>query len=186
MMMIFFEQLVEWIWQGKPKYSEETCPGATLSTTKSHMMTWSRTPDRSGGKPVTNRLSYGTASHPGSRNYWIIMFQQQKLQKQTEIRTNLSGYTAPQKETQWWIHISYKDLEESRISIHRLKMSRKHSNIMATTGAWLKLLHYFLTWQLAICSVNKHTVIIMKWIKVLLIQIFLSQCMNSLFLQQRT
>jgi hypothetical protein len=24
-------------WQGKPKYSEETCPGATLSTTKSHM-----------------------------------------------------------------------------------------------------------------------------------------------------
>jgi hypothetical protein len=35
--MIFLEQLVEWIWQGKPKYSEETCPGATLSTTKFHM-----------------------------------------------------------------------------------------------------------------------------------------------------
>jgi hypothetical protein len=27
------EQLVKLIWQGKPKYSEETCPGATLSTT---------------------------------------------------------------------------------------------------------------------------------------------------------
>jgi hypothetical protein len=57
----FLEQLVELIWQGKPKYSEETCPGATLSTTKSHMMTRSRTLDRSGGKPATNRLSYGAA-----------------------------------------------------------------------------------------------------------------------------
>jgi hypothetical protein len=32
-----------------------------LSTTKSHMTTRSRTPDRSGGKPATNRLSYGAA-----------------------------------------------------------------------------------------------------------------------------
>jgi hypothetical protein len=24
-------------WQGKPKYSEKTCPSATLSTAKSHM-----------------------------------------------------------------------------------------------------------------------------------------------------
>jgi hypothetical protein len=46
---------------GKPKYSEETCPGALLSTTKSHMTTRSRTPDRSGEKPATNRLSYDTA-----------------------------------------------------------------------------------------------------------------------------
>jgi hypothetical protein len=58
----FLEQLVELIWQGKPKYSEETCPGATLSTTKFHM-TRSRTPHRSGGKPATNRLSYGAASN---------------------------------------------------------------------------------------------------------------------------
>jgi hypothetical protein len=49
------------IWQGKPKYSEKTCPGATLSTTKSHVTTRSRTPDRSSGKPATNRLSYGAA-----------------------------------------------------------------------------------------------------------------------------
>jgi hypothetical protein len=54
----FLEQLVELIRQGKPKYSEETCPGATLSTTKSHMTTRTRTPDHSGGKPATNRLSY--------------------------------------------------------------------------------------------------------------------------------
>jgi hypothetical protein len=48
-------------WQGKPKYSEKTYPSATLSTTKSHMTTRSRTPDRSGWKPATNRLSYGAA-----------------------------------------------------------------------------------------------------------------------------
>jgi hypothetical protein len=49
-------------WQGKPKYSEKTCPSATLSTTNP---TW---PDRGlntgrrGGKPATNNLSYGAAS----------------------------------------------------------------------------------------------------------------------------
>jgi hypothetical protein len=48
-------------WQGKPKYSEKTFPGATLSTTNP---TW---PDpglnsgRRGGKPATNRFSYGPA-----------------------------------------------------------------------------------------------------------------------------
>jgi hypothetical protein len=47
-------------WHGKPKYSEKTYPSATLSTTKSHM-TRSRAPDRSDGKPATNRLSCGAA-----------------------------------------------------------------------------------------------------------------------------
>jgi hypothetical protein len=50
------------IWQGKPKYSEKTYPSATLSTTKSHMTDPGlEPPDRSGGKPATNRLSYGAA-----------------------------------------------------------------------------------------------------------------------------
>jgi hypothetical protein len=35
----FLEQLVEWIWQGKPKYSEETCPRPLCPTTNSHMTT---------------------------------------------------------------------------------------------------------------------------------------------------
>jgi hypothetical protein len=65
----FLEQLVEWIWQGKPKYSEETYPSATLSTTKSHMTIRSRTPNRSGGKPATNRLSYGAALIPEIGQY---------------------------------------------------------------------------------------------------------------------
>jgi hypothetical protein len=49
-------------WQGKPKYSEKTCPSSTLSTTNP---TWSDlgwNPGRRGGKPATNRLSYDTAS----------------------------------------------------------------------------------------------------------------------------
>jgi hypothetical protein len=43
-------------WQGKPKYSEKTCPSAALSTTNPTFCLGHR-----GGKPVTNRLSYGTA-----------------------------------------------------------------------------------------------------------------------------
>jgi hypothetical protein len=51
------------IWQWRPKYSEKTYPNATLSTTKSHMMTQFRTPDLSSGKPATNRLSYGMVDY---------------------------------------------------------------------------------------------------------------------------
>jgi hypothetical protein len=50
-------------WQGKPKYSEKTCPSATFSTTTNP--TWpdlGSNPGRRGGKPATNRLTYGTAT----------------------------------------------------------------------------------------------------------------------------
>jgi hypothetical protein len=43
-------------WQGKPKYSEKACPSATLSTTNP-----TSNLGRRGGKPATNRLSYGAA-----------------------------------------------------------------------------------------------------------------------------
>jgi hypothetical protein len=48
-------------WQGKPKYSEKTCPSATLSTTYPIWPNRARNPDRLGGKPAANRLSYGAA-----------------------------------------------------------------------------------------------------------------------------
>jgi hypothetical protein len=48
-------------WQGKPKYSEKTCPGVTLSTTNPTWPDPGLNPGRRGGKPVTNRLSYGAA-----------------------------------------------------------------------------------------------------------------------------
>jgi hypothetical protein len=53
-------------WQGKPKYSEKTCPSATLFTTNPTWLDLGSNPGRSGGKPETNRLSYGAAIHATS------------------------------------------------------------------------------------------------------------------------
>jgi hypothetical protein len=47
------------IGRGK-KYSEKTCPSAALSTTNPTCCP-DANPSRRGGKPATNRLSYGTA-----------------------------------------------------------------------------------------------------------------------------
>jgi hypothetical protein len=47
-------------WQGKPKYSEKTCPSAALSTTNPTSCP-DANPGRRGGKPATNCLSNGTA-----------------------------------------------------------------------------------------------------------------------------
>jgi hypothetical protein len=46
-------------WQRKPKYSEKTCPCATLSTTNPTRPELGSSPGRRGGKPATNRLCYG-------------------------------------------------------------------------------------------------------------------------------
>jgi hypothetical protein len=48
-------------WQGKPKYSEKTCPGTTLSTTNPTWLYPGLNPGRRSGKPATNRLTYGVA-----------------------------------------------------------------------------------------------------------------------------
>jgi hypothetical protein len=50
-------------WQGKPKYSEKTCPSAILSTTNPTWRGLGLNPGRRGGKPATNRLSYGAVVH---------------------------------------------------------------------------------------------------------------------------
>jgi hypothetical protein len=42
-------------------YLEKTCPRATLFTTNSIWPDVGSNPGRRGGKPATNRLSYGTA-----------------------------------------------------------------------------------------------------------------------------
>jgi hypothetical protein len=48
-------------WQRNPKYSEKTCPGATSSTTNPTWPDPGLNPGRRGGKPATNRFSYGAA-----------------------------------------------------------------------------------------------------------------------------
>jgi hypothetical protein len=50
-------------WQGKPKYSEKTCPSFTLPITNPTWLDVGSNTGRRGGKPATNRLSYGTAWH---------------------------------------------------------------------------------------------------------------------------
>jgi hypothetical protein len=48
-------------WRGKSKYSEKTCPSATLSTTNPTWPDPGSNPGRRGGKPATNCLGYGAA-----------------------------------------------------------------------------------------------------------------------------
>jgi hypothetical protein len=48
-------------WQGKLKYPEITFPIAALSTTDPTWLDSGSNPGRRGGKPATNRPSYGTA-----------------------------------------------------------------------------------------------------------------------------
>jgi hypothetical protein len=59
--MMSVGQSVEWDLAGEAEVLGENLPSATLSTIK---QTWSdlgSNPDRRGGKPATNRLSYGLA-----------------------------------------------------------------------------------------------------------------------------
>jgi hypothetical protein len=49
-------------WQGKPKYSEKTCPSAALSTTDPTWPNLGSNPGRRGGKSATDCLCYGTAA----------------------------------------------------------------------------------------------------------------------------
>jgi hypothetical protein len=48
-------------WQGKPKYSEKTCLSSTFPTTNPTWPDPGSNPGLRGGKPATNRFSYGAA-----------------------------------------------------------------------------------------------------------------------------
>jgi hypothetical protein len=55
-------------WQGKPKYSEKTRSSATLSATNPTWPDPGSNPGCCGGKPATDRLSYGAGSCDSKRN----------------------------------------------------------------------------------------------------------------------
>jgi hypothetical protein len=55
------EQSVEWELAGEPKYSEKTCPNATLYITNPTLPFLGSNPGRRCEKPATNRLCYGNA-----------------------------------------------------------------------------------------------------------------------------
>jgi hypothetical protein len=62
-------------WQGKPKYSEKTCLSDTLYTVNPILPYLGSNPGRRGGKPGTNRLSYGMAlqciDSPTKESYYV-------------------------------------------------------------------------------------------------------------------
>jgi hypothetical protein len=60
-MRVIVEQLVEWRLAGETEVLGENLPSATLSTTNPTWPDPGSKPGRHGGKPATNRLSYGAA-----------------------------------------------------------------------------------------------------------------------------
>jgi hypothetical protein len=56
-------------WQGKTKCSDKTCHSTNLSTTDPTWPDPGANPGRRGGKPATNRLSYGAAITATSLRY---------------------------------------------------------------------------------------------------------------------
>jgi hypothetical protein len=80
-------------WQGKPKYSEKTCPRATLSTTNPTWPDPSSNPGRRGGKPATNRLSYGTALNIWDKqNWWLTLKADKEKQSGAFVCSNMRNY----------------------------------------------------------------------------------------------
>jgi hypothetical protein len=67
--MMTVERSVEWELAEETEYSENTCPSATLSTTNPTSPDLGSNPSRRGGKPATNRLSYGATCSVHLVNY---------------------------------------------------------------------------------------------------------------------
>jgi hypothetical protein len=77
-------------WQGRPKYWEKTCPSGTLSTTNPTWRDLGCNSGRRGGKPTTNRLSFGTAFILVVKGY--IFRKSYKMLLRKEIQRLQAGY----------------------------------------------------------------------------------------------
>jgi hypothetical protein len=64
-MVVIVEKLMEWIAGETEVLGKKTCPSATLSTTNPTWLDPGSNPGRRGGKPTTNRLSYGATLNHG-------------------------------------------------------------------------------------------------------------------------
>jgi hypothetical protein len=79
-------------WQGKPKYSEKTCPSAILSTTNPTLPDLGWNPGCRSRKPTTNHLSYGMTSF-----YCLLYSYTLKMEQKysTQFRQILTGLLLP-------------------------------------------------------------------------------------------
>jgi hypothetical protein len=72
------ENLVEWRLAGETEVLGENLPSATLSTTNPTWPDPGLNPGRRGGKPATNRLSYGTRPYTEKnkrQSFWNLRNQ---------------------------------------------------------------------------------------------------------------
>jgi hypothetical protein len=67
------------IGRGNRKYSEKTCPTATLSTINSTWLDPGLNPGHRGGKPATNRLNYGVALGFVYQAIWSVFIKRDYL-----------------------------------------------------------------------------------------------------------
>jgi hypothetical protein len=91
-------------WQGKPKYSEKNLPQYHFVHHKiRHDQTRAWTPDRNGGKPATNRLSYCTNSGVTDRRLKELKATSVKLTVAPRLQHICScGTDAPTWPTEIW------------------------------------------------------------------------------------
>jgi hypothetical protein len=82
-------------WQGKQKYSEKTCPSATLSTINPTWLDLGSNPGRR-RKPATNRLSYGTAEL-NLNNFLYVLVIPQALRLIGSVCLVLKRHSHPQQ-----------------------------------------------------------------------------------------
>jgi hypothetical protein len=81
-MMMSVKQSVEWEWAGETEVLGENLPQRYLSTTNPKWPDLESNPGRRGGKPATNRLSYGIVN--------TVLWIEFSFKKITTLRIGIS------------------------------------------------------------------------------------------------
>jgi hypothetical protein len=92
--MVRTENLVEWM------AGEKTCPGTTLSTTNPTWPDLGLNPGRRGGKPATNRFSYGAANDCIVSTLYLLWWRNERKKVHTHnmmLRYNICNYNTSEE-----------------------------------------------------------------------------------------
>jgi hypothetical protein len=112
-------------WQGRPKYSAKTCPSAALSTTNPAWL------GRRGGKPATNRFSYGAVTNVALEFWLSFIFLGSQGLKAPFIST-LPRFGRFEIETQKHFHSAYN-------------AASAHTHLASASSRWPLTFEGFLT-----------------------------------------